>query len=94
MTGMVRDSKGTRWETQRVPHKWDLPRSPYLIEEEIEACTGQATLQPGVDPEQEPKSPARGPGFATVTPDRVGGRAGFLVAMEWDSTVVSGEHCS
>lgn len=25
MTGIVRDSKGTKWETQRVPHKWKLP---------------------------------------------------------------------
>ena len=89
-------------ETQREPGgrpskcltNGSYPWSPHLTEEETEAWTGQPTLQPGVDSEQEPKSPARGPGFAAVAPDRGRGRAGFLAAVEWDSTEISGVPCS
>lgn len=28
MTGTVRDSKRARWETQQVPHKWELALEP------------------------------------------------------------------
>ena len=95
MTCKVRDSKETRWEAHLAPSEFpthcSYPWSPHFTEEETEARTGQATLQPGVDKEQEPGCPARGPGSAAAAPDRGGGGPGFLAAMGWGSTVISGE---